>query len=172
MNEPVILEKEQMILLGVSFFGDPFSQNAGWTEENEIGRLWNRYFGYLKKNKELFASFVNSKVSYEVHIEHEESARTGYFEVFVGMEIKNLDPAPYRLLVKVLPAATYAAFTLKGDQITSDWEITMKPWLDREGYVKAHSYGIQCYDERFKGVDKMSESELDVYIPVKRKDHE
>jgi predicted transcriptional regulator YdeE len=36
--EPVIIEKDQMALLGFSFYGDPFRPSAGWTEENEIGR--------------------------------------------------------------------------------------------------------------------------------------
>ena len=45
--EPQIVEKPQMMLLGLSFFGDPFSLSAGWTEENEIGRLWKRFMAYL-----------------------------------------------------------------------------------------------------------------------------
>ena len=32
-------EKDQIILLGFSFFGDPFSISGEWTEDNEIGRL-------------------------------------------------------------------------------------------------------------------------------------
>ncbi|GEM_PF-3859724 len=40
--EPTIRELDQIILVGFSFFGDPFAESSGWTEENEIGRLWNR----------------------------------------------------------------------------------------------------------------------------------
>ena len=32
-----VVEKDQMLLVGLSFFGDPFKSSAGWTEENEIG---------------------------------------------------------------------------------------------------------------------------------------
>ena len=41
--EPRIVESERIILVGFSFFGDPFALSAGWTEENEIGRLWQRF---------------------------------------------------------------------------------------------------------------------------------
>lgn len=38
-----IVERKLTILAGISFYGDPFSQSGGWTEENEIGRLWSRF---------------------------------------------------------------------------------------------------------------------------------
>ena len=44
--EPTIIERDKIILVGFSFFGDPF-QAGEWTEENEIGRLWNRFMAYL-----------------------------------------------------------------------------------------------------------------------------
>lgn len=172
MKGPEILEKEQILLLGVSFFGDPFAGSAGWTEENEIGRLWNRFSRYLTEHKELFGTFSDSSAGYEVHIEHHETAKMGHFEVFVGMEIKNPDAVPYELLVKVLPASTYAVFTLKGEEITSDWEITIGSRLKELGYRRAHTYSFQYLDRRFKGIDKISESELDVYVPVTLAGHE
>jgi hypothetical protein len=46
--EPRIIEKDQIILVGFSFFGDPFATSAGWTEENEIGRVWQRLMAYLE----------------------------------------------------------------------------------------------------------------------------
>jgi len=35
--QPALVEKERMILAGLSFFGDPFATQGGWTEENESG---------------------------------------------------------------------------------------------------------------------------------------
>ena len=48
--QPTIIDKDQMVLLGFSFFGDPFEFSAGWTEENEIGQLWRRLMAYLEKH--------------------------------------------------------------------------------------------------------------------------
>jgi len=41
--EPTIVERNQITLVGFGFFGDPFAASGGWMEENEIGRLWNRF---------------------------------------------------------------------------------------------------------------------------------
>lgn len=40
MKPTKIFDSPDIVLVGLSFFGDPFRTNAGWTEENEIGRLW------------------------------------------------------------------------------------------------------------------------------------
>ncbi len=49
MVEPRLVDKDQIILVGFSFFGDPFKFSGGWSEENEIGRLWKRFMAYLQE---------------------------------------------------------------------------------------------------------------------------
>jgi hypothetical protein len=44
---PTIVEMGQIVLAGFSFHGAPFAQSGGWTEENEIGRLGNRFAAYF-----------------------------------------------------------------------------------------------------------------------------
>lgn len=167
MEPTSILEAPEILLVGVSFFGDPFSMSAEWTEENEIGRLWNRFFAYLRKNPNRIKHVANHKIAYEVHIEHEETALKGYYEVFVGVEVAQLEDVPVELLVKVLPATTYAVFTLSGQQIISDWPREIyHHWLPNSDYRNAYPYSFQFYDERFHGLDKLDESALDVYVPV------
>ena len=39
--------------------------------------------------------------------------------------------------------------------------------MTRSGYERAYPYGFQLYDDRFKGVERIDESTLDVYVPVK-----
>ena len=171
MEPTAIIQKPVMFLAGMSFFGDPFTMSAEWTEENEIGRLWNRFFAYLKRDPshsdEAFC-FQNSGVSYEAWIEHAETAPKGQVEVFVGMEVESVASLPVELLVKVFPVATYAVFTLQGEAIMSDWNHGVQQWMAAAGYQQAYPYGLQVYDERFKGLDKVEESELDAYVPVKR----
>jgi predicted transcriptional regulator YdeE len=78
---------------------------------------------------------------------------------------------PVELLVKVLPPTQYAVFTLHGEEITSDWPRRIyQEWLPGSGYEPTHQYNFQYYDERFKGIDKINESTIDVYVPVKRVD--
>ena len=165
--EPKIIDKDQIILVGFGFFGDPFASSGGWTEGNEIGRLWQRFETYLTNNMDRIKYLTNQEVGYEVHIHHEETMSKGHYEVFVGMEVEKLEDVPIELLVKILPPAKYAVFTLVGEQITSDWFKMIKDWQLRSGYEQAYNYGFQFYDQRFKGLDKIEESILDVYVPIK-----
>ena len=164
--KPRIIERGPMILLGVSFFGDPFELSGGWTEENEIGRLWQRFLSYLERNGDRVKGIKDPELAYEVHITHEETALKGEFEVFVGVEVEGLEDVPVELLVKILPASTYAVFTLEGAAITTDWGKMIQEWMLGSGYDQAHQYGFQCYDQRFRGVDEIEASVLDVYVPV------
>lgn len=166
--EPVIVEKDRIILVGFSFFGDPFRFHGGWSEENEIGRLWSRFMAYLEQHAgELAAADLNT--AYEVHLDSAERERTGEYEVFVGVAVDTIGSVPVQTLVKILPPATYAVFTLAGDQIISDWYRQIEDWMVRTGYQRAHPYSFEYYDERFKGMDRIDESLLDVYVPIKRR---
>jgi predicted transcriptional regulator YdeE len=164
---PKIVERDRILLVGFSFFGDPFAESGGWTEENEIGRLWNRFTAYFTDHGDRIRHVKDDGVAYEVHIESEETAAKGYREVFVGTEVEELDDVPVELLVKILPPATYAVFTLRGEEIASDWSLMIAEWMLGAGYDSAHPYGFQRYDRRFQGLDDLEASELDVYVPIR-----
>jgi predicted transcriptional regulator YdeE len=61
-------------------------------------------------------------------------------------------------------------FLLKGHEIVSDWTKGMQNWMAQAGYESAYRYGFELYDHRFKGMDRIDESELDAYIPVKKRE--
>jgi predicted transcriptional regulator YdeE len=167
--ESTIVETGQRLLVGFSFFGDPFQVAAGWSEENEIGRTWQRLMAFLEAHPGVVKHAVAEEVAYEAHVYHPETPQTGEFEVFVGLEVAALEDVPLEMTVKVLPPATYAVFTLVGQQIVSDWHMQVfAEWLPAAGWEGEHSHSIQRYDERFKGLDPIDDSVLDVYIPVRR----
>lgn len=168
--EPRFVEKGRITLVGMSFYGDPFAESGGWTEENEIGRLWSRLEAYLADHPGAVKHRTSETTAYEVHVEGAETATKGYREVFVGVKVEQLEDVPVEMVVKILPAATYALFTLEGEQITSDWSMMMQEWMLDAGYEPAHPYGMQRYDERFRGVDSLAGSVLEVYLPVKKLD--
>lgn len=167
--EPRFVNREQIRLLGFSFFGDPLRLSPGWTEENEIGRLWQRFMAYAAQNgAALKPALAQPGVAYEVHVYNEETQTTGNFEVFVGVELADIDLAPLDVVVKVLPATTYAVFTLVGEAIVGDWpQQIYGQWLPDSGYELAHPFHVQYHDGRFKGLDRLAESSLDVYVPVR-----
>ena len=167
--QPEIITRDRIILAGLSFFGDPFSRADAWEEDNEIGRLWNRFFSFYGEHKDQLKYIRNEKAMFEVHIENTATAARGMYEVFVGLELTKIDAFPFHGLLKILPAATYAVFTLAGNLIFTDWARDVyQEWLPAAGYKRCYTYGFNLYDERFRGMDKLDESELDVYIPVSK----
>jgi predicted transcriptional regulator YdeE len=166
MEPTMILEKPPIWLVGFSFFGDPFQISGEWTEENEIGRLWNRFMRYMAQHGPRLKHVKAQTAYYEVHIEHEETPVKGHFEIFVGVEVDQYEAIPVDLLLKILPPTTYAVFTLKGQQISADWQKMIAEWLSRSGHQQAYRFGFQLYDQRFKGLQRLEESELDVYLPI------
>ena len=156
--------------MGMSFYGDPFDTHTGWDEDNQIGRLWKRFGGYLSRHPEIFSEEKETCISYEVHIYNEETRDKGLFEVFVGVEIQfeDIRNAPVELSIKTLPDTQYAIFTFQGEQINSDWENILQNWLQTSGFQNPFSFNFQFYDERFKGVANLEESALDVYLPIQK----
>jgi predicted transcriptional regulator YdeE len=168
MVEPKIVKKERITLVGLSFFGDPFREKGGWTEENEIGRLWKRFMSYLNSEQLHLPSTGDLELCYEVHILHPDTNLSGEYEIFTGIEASEAEPPPPEFLVKHLPACLYAVFTLRGQEITSDWyQMIYRTWMPRSGYREAYQYSYQLYDKRFKGLDRLEDSIIDLYIPIK-----
>jgi predicted transcriptional regulator YdeE len=167
MEEPRFIESGRLLIAGFSFFGDPFRQAAGWDEDNEIGILWKRWIAYFQRSYAQIPHLLQPDTMYEIHIEHEETQEKGVYEIFAGVEVGTLDSLPPQVLVKVLPATTYAVFFLRGAEITGDWtqEIYAR-WLSASEYESTGQYMIQRYGPRFLGMDRLEESVLDVLIPV------
>ena len=169
--EPRITEEMQLFLAGMSFYGDPFDTHGCWDEDNQIGQLWKRFMAFLGKNQETIQSIARTNRWYELHLYDEQTSQRGLFEVFVGIEavfteIDLLSKMPVELQIKILPLTRYAVFTFSGVDITGDTEKTIQEWLSQTGYSNGFVYSFQLYDERFKGMDRLDESTLDVYVPI------
>jgi predicted transcriptional regulator YdeE len=168
MIEPAkVIERTRLLLAGFSFFGDPFAFSDGWSMDNEIGRLWQRFRVFFDAHDQHLPGMTDEDAMFEVHLEHPETQSKGLFEVFVGVPVEGLGDLPVELVVKVLPSTPYAVFTLRGTAITGDWgrEIYQE-WLPQSAYREAYPYSFQYYDERFKGLEQIEESILDIYVPV------
>lgn len=156
-----------LLLGGVSYYGDPFSEKEGWDSENEIGKTWRRF---MALRSELYPCSCGQAVLYEIHIYGAETPEKGYFEVFVGEAIFSAQLPP-ALSVKCIPASEYVKVTLTGQEITEDWSRTVqRELLPAEGYASRPEYAIQAYDDRFQGMDDLEHSTLVLYLPVVKQD--
>jgi predicted transcriptional regulator YdeE len=164
--QPTITRKPAIQLVGMSFYGDPFDTRAGWDEGNHIGKTWTRLMRFLEENPGAIQHLSQLDTQYEVHIYHPDTLTQGLFEVFVGLEVAHLESVPVVLQVKILPPTEYAVFTLQGQAITGDWGLEIDAWIETAGYRRTYPYSFQLYDSRFKSLDNIEESSLDVYMPV------
>jgi AraC family transcriptional regulator len=164
-----IVARGPLLLVGMGFFGNPFEVASAWDEDNEVGSLWKRFLAFSSASPEAITDRSSLGAPYyELHISAAETPKTGRYEVFVGIEVHSLASVPILCSAKVLPAAEYAVLTVRGDEIAGgDWmgrlysEIV--PSLGRRA---SEEFSFELYDKRFKGMDRLSESELDYYIPL------
>jgi predicted transcriptional regulator YdeE len=163
-----VVERGPILLVGMGFFGNPFSSASAWDVDNEIGALWKRFMAFLSARPEPIAERADrGELWYELHIKAPETAMTGRYEVFVGVEVLGLSSIPVHCVAKALPATEYAVLTTRGEEISADWMgrlyTEIVPSLGRKA---DESYSIDLYDARFKGMDRLMESEMDYYIPL------
>ena len=165
--KPKITDKRKIILVGMDFYGNPYQEAGGWSMQNAIGQLWTRFDSFYKKNKDSIKHLA-SESGYELWIDFEGEEDTNNNYIFVGVEVDRLDDLPLELVTKILPETRYAIFTLKGDEIKSDWPSKfLNPWLTDAGLEQSFTFIIEYYDsQRFKGIDN-TDSELDIYVPIR-----
>lgn len=168
MQEPVLISFPGILLAGVSFWGNPFDIGPDWTEDNAIGQTWRRFMELAKRSPQAFAG---KPESWEVHIFHSGSERTGFREVFTGMDVAAGAEIPIELALKRLPPATCLKVTLRGREIIEAWEPLYSVWLPASPW-KPGPWMAEIYDDRFKGLDpeSLEKSAIDALIPVDRKD--
>jgi len=166
MKNLEIIHNNEIYLIGLSFFGDPFSKSGWWSEDNEIGHLWARF---MKAYPDLLATYPGQILEsplYEMHQMGKEYSNTGQYEVFTGLQIQQIPSGCIPYLIKILPEGWFAKLTLCGEEINSDYYTDLKTKITQDQYKIQEDYMIQCYDQRFKGMDKLSESEMDALIPL------
>ncbi|SIQ45497.1 hypothetical protein SAMN05920897_10930 [Alkalispirochaeta americana] len=155
-------------LAGASFFGNPFTSHAAWTEENEIGLLWQRYLSLLREQTPVPSGEEAPRGEFfELHILHPGSRLRGEYEVFVGHPVQlseiSLWPLPFSL--KIIPPGEYGIFWLSGAAAAEDWTENLEL---PAGYSLDSSFSVLRYDHRFQGMDRLDESLVQIHAPLLR----
>ncbi len=168
--EPKIIKQDEMTIVGMVYYGNPFKAKGATPEQNEIGKLWTRFNTYWDNHREAFKHEVDPKIAWELHITTDEYEKTKEYFVMVGVEVSEIEDLPAPIFAKVFPAGQYAVFTLKGEQMTSNWNKTIyEEWLPASAYEEAYECTFERYDgDRFKGWGE-PESEVEIWVPVKAK---
>jgi len=167
MNDPLLISKDRMVIGGINYYGDPIENHEGWNVENEIGKLWNRFMYLYFQKKDAISAIINENAFYEIHIQTDKDCENNNeYGIMVGVELKDIVDMPEEMVLKVFGERKYLAFTLEGIEIVENWKL-MSEWIDKSEYVIDGDYVIQKYDERFKGMDKIEQSVMEAWFPVK-----
>jgi hypothetical protein len=162
--ESKIVERGELVLAGMTFYGDPFTQASAWDADNEVGALWKRFMGLLAAEPGAIVGRAGpADAMYELHVPVAETPRTGRYEVFVGVEVTRAAVIPLCCSLKVVPAGRYLLVTARGREISSDWR---GRGGQAAGGAGSGAFVVEVYDGRFKGMDRMDESELDFLLPL------
>ena len=163
-----IERRDRICLVGMEFYGNPFSTASAWDADNEIGGLWSRFYNFLSASPSAILDRVDAgQTGYELHILSPETSKTGRYEVFVGVETLSVSRIPVVCCAKILPPTKYAVVTAAGAEIESDWMADLySKRIPELGYKADETYSFEFYDSRFKGMDRLDESEVDFYIPL------
>ena len=166
----IIDRKKSLKIIGCVYYGDPFHSKGEWSVENEIGLLWQRFMRLCERHRSIIEGVVTNKnIAYEIHIQPEDYRKTKKFYIYVGLEVEKFDEVPLEMIAKTFPATMYAVFTFKGKDVFRGGKYIWQKWLPNSNYEEAYPYLIQAYDEaRFYGLDN-EESEIDYWVPIKRK---
>jgi AraC family transcriptional regulator len=155
--EPRIVELGALTLVGLPFYGEP--------SDGQFGKTWERFV----EVEQHATRRVNDHVYYGVEFYGPEVSLTRQWMYFAAIQVSDLAETPDILFGKILPAAKYAVFTVKGglDGINDMFAHAYRVWLPASAYEVAYPFDFELYDRRYHG--NVPESEIDLYIPIKPK---
>jgi len=155
--EPRIISKDDFYVIGKELK----TTTLDGRNFEEIPAFWEKVIaeGSLEKipNKR------NATVSLGICMDMKDD---GSFLYVIGTEVTTTENVPDGMVVKFIPAATYAVFTARGEIPSAIQKMTRyiyKEWLPKSKYRLANAPDFELYDERsIRGKD----SEVEIYIPV------
>ena len=169
--EPRIIERDELTVVGMVYYGNPFHTEGATPEENEVGKLWTRFNTYWDGHREAFKHEVDVDVAWELHIVTDEYEQTKEYAVMVGVQVSEIEDLPAPIFCKVLPAGQYAVFSLRGEEMNGNWGRTIyDEWLPASPYEEAISCTLERYDAKCFKAWGDPESEVEIWVPIKARE--
>lgn len=119
-----------------------------------ISKFWNQFY---KKN--IFEKIPN-KCSSDImglYVDYEGDHNQPYTLV-IGCQVSDVEAIPKGMVVKKIPAASYAIYTAKGEFPYSLYETWGEIW--KSGLPRSYSGDFEVYGKRFEN------GEIDVYVAL------
>ena len=150
--QPRMISYDEFLVMGVQVSGNPMTL--------DYRSIWGGR--YMKFDAQLVALRAD-EAYYGVFF---EACEAGVVDFVAGVYVApGTDPIPGVVLRKV-PAATYAAFDCTMATISQTWNAIMKEWLPASGY----EYDMSCAGyEYYPTGSSADDAPVMIHIPVKEK---
>ncbi len=131
----------------------------------EIPAFWER----LGKEKRLgpFPGQKNPDTLLGICLDFDEEE--GSFVYIIGAEVSGDDTLPDEMVLRMIPAATYAVFTCHGEIPSAIHKLVRhiyEEWMPLSEYKRGHAADFEVYDNRSS---KGQDAEVDIFIPIEPK---
>lgn len=168
--EPRIVTKSAFRVIGFSIR----TLTKDGQNQRDIPAFWQRYM--QEKMGEPLYGLAVSNAEYGICDDFDMSSGECEFSYVIGVEVGEDAEVPEGAIARQYPEQTYAVFTTPkaepdrfSEAIQSTWGVIMEEWFPHSGYEHAGAAELEYYDER-SWRDRNEQLEMDIYIPVKRKD--
>ena len=154
MGSHTIVEKPAIHIIGI----DCRTSNAPNRGPHDIPKLWGRFYS------EDIISRIPNKASNEVialYCDY-EGDHTQPYSVVIGCPVSSIDAIPEGMIVKTIPASSYAVFQAVGDYPTSLIETWGTIWSQTD-LKRTYTGDFELYGDKFTS---QSPQELEVFIAI------
>lgn len=150
--EAKLVNKPAMVVVGMRYQGKNLN--------NEIAGLWGRF---NQRSSEI--KHIQPEAAYGVCI-MAEGLPEGEFEYIAGFAVKQIDALPEGMVVRIIPAYTYAVFAHRGghEGLKQTYHNIYNVWLKEMGYQPISPLDMEVYTDEFK--DFAPDSVFYIYVPV------
>jgi AraC family transcriptional regulator len=165
MLEPPIAEKPEMTFVGLeASFNHGLSKDS--TAAQVIGPLWDQFCGLSNEVPHRIGSAMYGIIYGRPESERKHPDELQYI---AAVQVSSADKRPEGMVVRTIPAATYAVFLHRGpiEGIAATVREIYRVWLPQSPYKHADIADIELYDSRFQceGPD----SEMEYWISIEPK---
>ena len=155
--EPKIITKDEFKVIGFELK----TTTRDGQNFREIPKFWEKILAEKLIDKIPNKKYPNTSLGICMDFD-----AMGNFSYIIASEVNSTDPILEGMVSRIIPKATYAVFTAKGNipkAIQDTIQYIMKEWFPRSNYKKANLPDFELYDERCTGKE---DSEVDIYIPI------
>lgn len=154
-KEPEIVELDQILLVGISFFCD-------LTKVNDLSKEWDMLIQQIDSIKHVKQPVKH----YQMQFWHQgQDENTLYF--FVGVEVDRLEDNKLHFVEKTIDRQKYLKFLHRGvaNSVGYTYRYIYETWLPDSECSLPYYYNFECYGKDYLGPYN-EDSITEIYIPV------